>query len=162
MPHTVLITDPLAPEGIERLKSHPTIEFEVHDGLSEEELVEQIRSYDGLIIRSGTKVNKYMIKEPDKLQVIGQVGTMLGEANINIGGYLLSRDMNDGEAFAVVSHRHVDPTLEADATTQVQRFWQSLRYPFHHISNLFYNNCIINIRVCKSQGKKFFTLVLAG
>jgi len=34
--------------------------------------------------------------------VIGKVGTALGEANVNIGGYLLSRDMNDGEAFAVI------------------------------------------------------------
>jgi len=34
--------------------------------------------------------------------VIGKVGTMLGEANVNISGYLLSREMNDGEAFAVV------------------------------------------------------------
>ena len=41
-------------------------------------------------------------KNKDVPGVIGQVGTMLGEANINIGGYLLSRNMNDGEAFAVV------------------------------------------------------------
>ena len=34
--------------------------------------------------------------------VIGKVGTMLGKANVNIGAYLLSREMNDGEAFAVI------------------------------------------------------------
>ena len=74
MPHTVLITDPLATEGIERLKSHPTIEFEVHDGLSEEELVEQIRSYEGLIIRSGTKVKQSVISAARNLRVIGRAG----------------------------------------------------------------------------------------
>jgi ACT domain. len=34
--------------------------------------------------------------------VIGKVGTMLGKANVNIGAYLLSREMNDGEAFSVI------------------------------------------------------------
>ena len=34
--------------------------------------------------------------------VIGKVGTMLGKANVNIGAYLLSREMDDGEAFAVI------------------------------------------------------------
>ena len=34
--------------------------------------------------------------------VIGSVGTILGNAKINIGGYLLSRDMNDDEAFSVI------------------------------------------------------------
>ncbi len=34
--------------------------------------------------------------------VIGSVGTILGNANVNIGGYLLSRDMNNDEAFSVI------------------------------------------------------------
>lgn len=34
--------------------------------------------------------------------VIGKVGTTLGKNNVNIGGYLLSRDKNNGEAFAVI------------------------------------------------------------
>ena len=34
--------------------------------------------------------------------VIGSVGTILGNAKVNIGGYLLSREMNDDEAFSVI------------------------------------------------------------
>ena len=34
--------------------------------------------------------------------VIGKVGTILGKAKVNIGGYFLSRDKNDNEAFSVV------------------------------------------------------------
>jgi D-3-phosphoglycerate dehydrogenase len=34
--------------------------------------------------------------------VIGNVGTILGKADVNIGGYLLSREMNEDEAFSVV------------------------------------------------------------
>lgn len=40
--------------------------------------------------------------------VIGSVGYTLGKANINIGAYLLSREMKEGEAFSVV---RVDNTL---------------------------------------------------
>lgn len=40
--------------------------------------------------------------------VIGNVGYTLGKANINIGAYLLSREMKEGEAFSVV---RVDNTL---------------------------------------------------
>ena len=41
-------------------------------------------------------------RNKDVRGVIGKVGTMLGKANVNIGAYLLSREMNDGEAFAVI------------------------------------------------------------
>ncbi len=40
--------------------------------------------------------------------VIGRVGTLLGEAKINIGAYILSRQSEDGEAFAVI---RVDSSL---------------------------------------------------
>ena len=40
--------------------------------------------------------------------VIGSVGYTLGKANINIGAYLLSREMKEGEAFSVI---RVDNTL---------------------------------------------------
>ncbi len=55
-------------------------------------------------------------KNKDVPGVIGQVGTMLGEANVNIGGYLLSRQMNDGEAFAVV---RVDNPIPDDVLNQL-------------------------------------------
>lgn len=41
-------------------------------------------------------------KNKDVPGVIGQVGTILGESNVNISGYLLSRQMDDQQAFAVV------------------------------------------------------------
>ncbi|MBT4269917.1 MAG: phosphoglycerate dehydrogenase [Candidatus Marinimicrobia bacterium] len=49
--------------------------------------------------------------------VIGKVGTMLGEAKVNIGGYLLSREMNDGEAFAVV---RVDNPVPDSVLSQIR------------------------------------------
>jgi D-3-phosphoglycerate dehydrogenase len=49
--------------------------------------------------------------------VIGKVGTMLGEANINIGAYLLSREMNNGEAFAVL---RVDNSVPEDILLKLE------------------------------------------
>ena len=49
--------------------------------------------------------------------VIGKVGTMLGKANVNIGAYLLSREMNDGEAFAVI---RVDNPVAEDILNDLQ------------------------------------------
>ena len=42
------------------------------------------------------------VRNKDVPGVIGKVGTTLGAAKINIGAYLLSRDSEDGEAFAVI------------------------------------------------------------
>ena len=49
--------------------------------------------------------------------VIGKVGTMLGEAKINIGAYLLSREMNNGEAFAVM---RVDNSVPEDILLKLE------------------------------------------
>ena len=49
--------------------------------------------------------------------VIGSVGTILGNANINIGGYLLSRDMNDDEAFSVI---RVDSKVSKEVLATLQ------------------------------------------
>ena len=63
-------------------------------------------------------VNPYgtmlFMKNKDVPGVIGSVGTTLGKSNINIGGYLLSREMKEGEAFSVVRVDHIvsDEVLE--------------------------------------------------
>ena len=58
------------------------------------------------------EVNPYgtmlFMRNNDVPGVIGSVGYTLGKANINIGAYLLSREMKEGEAFSVV---RVDNTL---------------------------------------------------
>ncbi len=46
------------------------------------------------------------IRNKDVPGVIGKVGTALGKAEVNIGGYFLNRDTKDGEAFAVIKLDH--------------------------------------------------------
>ena len=50
--------------------------------------------------------------------VIGSVGTILGNANINIGGYLLSREMNADEAFSVI---RVDSKISEEILVELQK-----------------------------------------
>jgi len=79
----VLITDKLAEEGIDLLNSQEGVEAVVKTGISEEELASIIGEYDGLIIRSGTKVTSKVLENPGKLRAVARAG--VGVDNIDIG-----------------------------------------------------------------------------
>jgi len=76
----ILVSDPIAPQGIEILKNAG---FEVVEktGLSPEELTKIIPDFDGIIVRSATKVKKEVIDAAEKLKVIGRAG--IGLDNID-------------------------------------------------------------------------------
>jgi D-3-phosphoglycerate dehydrogenase / 2-oxoglutarate reductase len=76
----VLITEKLADPGVELLKEE--FEVDVLIGLSPEELLEQIGDYDGLIIRSATKVTAEVIERAERLKAVGRAG--IGVDNIDI------------------------------------------------------------------------------
>lgn len=78
----ILISDPLAKEGIEKLKENDDFKVTEITGLGEEELVKTIPSYNALIIRSETKVTRKVIKAATCLKVIGRAGT--GVDNIDV------------------------------------------------------------------------------
>jgi len=69
----VLVSDPIAEQGIEILKNAG---FEVvqKTGLSPEELAKVIPDFDGIIIRSATNVTKEVIGAANNLKVIGRAG----------------------------------------------------------------------------------------
>jgi D-3-phosphoglycerate dehydrogenase len=69
----VLVSDPLAKEGIEILKK-AGIEVVEKTGLSPEELVKVIPEFDGIVVRSATKVTKEVIEAGKNLKVIGRAG----------------------------------------------------------------------------------------
>jgi D-3-phosphoglycerate dehydrogenase len=76
----VLITEKLADPGVELLKEE--FEVDVLIGLSPEELLERIGDYDGLIIRSATKVTAEVIERAERLKAVGRAG--IGVDNIDI------------------------------------------------------------------------------
>jgi D-3-phosphoglycerate dehydrogenase len=79
----VLVSDPLAPEGLAILEAAPTLEVDNRPGLSPGELAEAIADAEGLVIRSGTKVTADVIEAAKKLRVIGRAG--IGVDNVDVG-----------------------------------------------------------------------------
>jgi len=76
----VLVADPIAAEGIDILKKDA--EVDVKTGLKPEELISIIGEYEGLMVRSETKVTAKVIEAGKKLQVIARAG--VGIDNIDV------------------------------------------------------------------------------
>ncbi len=77
----VLISDKLSPQAIDIFKARG-VETDVKTGLSEEELLKIIGDYDGLAIRSATKVTPVVLAAASKLKVIGRAG--IGVDNVDV------------------------------------------------------------------------------
>jgi len=79
----VLVSDKLSVEGLEIFKNTPGIEVDVITNLTPDELKGVIKDYDGLAIRSATKVTSEIIESAEKLAVIGRAGIGVDNVDIN-------------------------------------------------------------------------------
>ena len=77
----VLISDDLSPRAVEIFKQRG-IQVDVKIGLSPAELRAVIGQYDGLAIRSATKVTAEVLAVADKLRVVGRAG--IGVDNVDL------------------------------------------------------------------------------
>ncbi|HLG21183.1 MAG TPA: phosphoglycerate dehydrogenase [Candidatus Manganitrophaceae bacterium] len=77
----VLISDSLSDRGVEILKK-AGLAADVKTKLTPAQLIEEIPQYDGLIIRSGTKVTKDVIAAAKNLKIIGRAGSGLDNVDI--------------------------------------------------------------------------------
>ncbi len=77
----VLIADKLAEKGVQMLRDNG-YDVDVKTGLPEEELVKIIPDYDGMIVRSQTKVTRPIIEAGTNLKIVGRAG--VGVDNIDI------------------------------------------------------------------------------
>ena len=78
----VLITDKLAKEGIDLINAAQGAEAVIKIGISEDELANIIRDYDGLIVRSETKVTAKVLSNPGRLKGVARAG--VGVDNIDV------------------------------------------------------------------------------
>jgi D-3-phosphoglycerate dehydrogenase / 2-oxoglutarate reductase len=76
----VLVAEKISPEGVDKLAE--LYDVDAFDSMSREELIEKIADYDGLVVRSGTKVDAELIERADRLKVIGRAG--IGVDNIDV------------------------------------------------------------------------------
>ncbi|MEX2161048.1 MAG: hydroxyacid dehydrogenase [Anaerolineales bacterium] len=77
----VLIADKLGAEAIDRLRSGG-VEPDDRAGIEPSELVKVIAEYEGLIVRSRTKVTAELLQAATKLKVVGRAG--VGVDNIDL------------------------------------------------------------------------------
>jgi len=77
----VLITDEVSKLGLDILKRN-NIDYTYLPGISQDDLIREIPSYDILIVRGRTKVTKEVINKAGKLKLIARVG--VGLDNIDV------------------------------------------------------------------------------
>jgi D-3-phosphoglycerate dehydrogenase len=77
----VLISDALSPAAVQIFKDRG-VEVDVKPGLTKDELLAIIADYDGLAIRSNTKVTAEVLKAATNLKVVGRAG--IGVDNVDI------------------------------------------------------------------------------
>lgn len=77
----LLVSDSLSEKGIEILKN-AGLSVDVNTKLSKEELVNIIGGYDGLIVRSATKVTADVITAGKRLKVVGRAGAGLDNIDL--------------------------------------------------------------------------------
>ena len=83
-PMKVLIADHLSEDGITILKSEPGLQVDVKTGLSSKDLAAIIGPYEGLVVRSATKVTAEVIEKADRLKVIGRAGVGLDNVDAEV------------------------------------------------------------------------------
>ncbi|RIN76997.1 phosphoglycerate dehydrogenase [Staphylococcus simulans] len=79
--YKILVSDPIAKDGLQTLLDDPDFEVDIDTGLSPDELIEKIKAYDGLIIRSQTQVTPEVIEAAENLKIIARAG--VGVDNID-------------------------------------------------------------------------------
>lgn len=77
----VLISDQLSPAAVQIFKDRG-VEVDVKTGLERDELIKIIGDYDGLAIRSATKVTPPVLAAAKKLKVVGRAG--IGVDNVDL------------------------------------------------------------------------------
>ena len=76
----VLVSDPLAKEGLDILRSNAEVTEQRFE--SQDDLIKAVGEYDALVVRSGTQVTAEVIEAGKKLKVIGRAG--VGVDNIDV------------------------------------------------------------------------------
>jgi len=77
----ILVSDSLAPEGLEVFQRAGGFEVDVRLGLKPDELKKICADYEGWVIRSGTRITAELIEAAKNLKVIGRAG--VGFENID-------------------------------------------------------------------------------
>ncbi|MCK8785897.1 phosphoglycerate dehydrogenase [Roseomonas sp. NAR14] len=130
----VLVADKLSPAAVEIFRARG-IEADLRPGLAPSALREIIGTYDGLAIRSATKVTRELLAAADRLRVVGRAG--IGVDNVDVPaatarGVVV---MNTPHGNAITTAEHAIAMLfalarqipEASASTKAGK-WEKNRF----------------------------------
>lgn len=134
LPPRVLISDPLSPAAVAVFKAHGVeVEFEPELGRDKHALAEAIGAFDGLAIRSTTKVTSRVLERATRLKVIGRAGISVDNIdlaaatakgvivmNTPFGNSITTAEHAIALMFAVARH-----IAAADASTRAGRWEQN-------------------------------------
>ncbi|MFN4281030.1 MAG: phosphoglycerate dehydrogenase [Alphaproteobacteria bacterium] len=130
----VLISDDLSPQAVEIFKNRG-IDVDYKPGMKADELLSVIGNYDGLAVRSATKVTAKVIEAAKRLKVVGRAG--IGVDNIDVpkataGGIIV---MNTPFGNSITTAEHAIAMMfalardlpAANASTQAGK-WEKNRF----------------------------------
>src|SRR5918911_5129106 len=136
MPPKVLISDALSPAAVQIFKDRGVeVDFQPKLGADKEKLAELVGQFDGLAIRSATKVTPKVLEKAKSLKVIGRAG--IGVDNVDIPaatakGIIV---MNTPFGNSITTAEHAIALMfalarqipQADASTQAGK-WEKNRF----------------------------------
>jgi len=102
----VLVSDPLSEVGVQIFRETPGIELDVNTGLTPDELKGIIGGYEGLVIRSATRVTADILEAADRLKVIGRAGIGLDNVDIPAASQRGIVVMNTPEGNTITTAEH--------------------------------------------------------
>lgn len=108
----VLVSDNLSPVGVQLLEESG-LQVDVNTGLAPEALKEIIGVYDGLVIRSATKVTADILEAATNLKVVGRAGIGLDNVDISAASAKGVVVMNAPDGNAVTTAEHAISMLLA-------------------------------------------------
>ncbi len=130
----VLISDKLSPAAVEIFKNR-NIDVDVKTGLSPDELLKIIGDYDGLAIRSNTKVTSDVLAAATNLKVVGRAGIGVDNVDIEAATAHGVAVMNTPFGNAITTAEHAISMMTAvarripaaDASTQAGK-WEKSKF----------------------------------
>ncbi len=130
----VLISDKLSPKAADIFRDRG-VEVDTKVGLSEEELIAIIGDYDGLAIRSATKVTPQVLEAATNLKVVGRAGIGVDNVNIDAASAKGVVVMNTPHGNSITTAEHAIAMMfaaarqipEANESTQAGK-WEKSRF----------------------------------
>jgi len=130
----VLISDSMSPRA-EEIFTNRGVEVDVKVGLSEDELIACIGDYDGLAVRSATKVTEKVFAAAENLKIVGRAGIGVDNIDLNAATASGAVVMNTPFGNAITTAEHAIAMIMAlarqipmaDTSTQAGK-WEKSRF----------------------------------